>query len=271
MAMQFLNELSHVTNWTPVWDKSEKSKNHPNIPSEFAMIIVGKRNTGKTSLALKICLEADFIQYDKIMIFSPNAKTNKDWLLLYHGFKNKLTKESIKTLAMMDKTNIKHIPIPELCEYYAKNYPEADGYAPNTLIIECILTDNISSIPPPQKLDLTKKNLVIFDDCLDVKNVHIMESYFTRGRHGNANVIFITQSLIDTSKHKIRGNANFFILFKQAVSNLTYFHRDFISNEMELADFKQFIGNIWTENEHGYLAINPDTNPVFMTDDIFRV
>ena len=68
----------YITNWTPVWDKSEKSKNHPNIPSEFAMMVVGKRNTGKTSLTLKMCLEDNFFQYKVIIIFSPNAKTNKD-------------------------------------------------------------------------------------------------------------------------------------------------------------------------------------------------
>ena len=43
------------------------------------------------------------------------------------------------------------------------------------------MVDKIDQIMNPSELDKNKKNLIIFDDCVNIKNQNVMESYYTRG------------------------------------------------------------------------------------------
>ena len=89
-----------------------------------------------------------------------------------------------------------------------------------------------NSLPIPDQLDKSKKNLVIFDDCVSSKNQYLQKEYYTRGRHNNCTVFYLTQRYYDVEKI-IRDNANVIILFKQLhrsltalLNNLDYDHAD---------------------------------------------
>ena len=53
------------------------------------------------------------------------------------------------------------------------------------------LSDKINEIPPPDKLDQTKKPLIIFDDCINNINQEVMNSYYSRSRHNSCNCIYL--------------------------------------------------------------------------------
>jgi hypothetical protein len=223
------NSNNSNNSWIPEWGEPCKFINHQNIPNALAMVIVGRRNSGKTCILLQMLLNKDFLDYDNLLVFTKTDGQAK-YKLLYHGFKNGLSKESIKSL-FINQEKFNKIPIPSLCEYYAQQHPEKPT-------IKCLLRSDSTKIPQPESLDKNKKNLIIFDDCID-ENQDLAKKYFTRGRHSSCNVIFITQNFVQLDRHSIRGQANFFILFKQLNTDLTRFFKDNISTyETEIKKFK---------------------------------
>ena len=58
------------------------------------------------------------------------------------------------------------------------------------------LSDKINEIPPPDKLDKSKKHLIIFDDCINNINQEVMNSYYSRSRH-SCNCIYLSQSFLN--------------------------------------------------------------------------
>jgi hypothetical protein len=59
-------------------------------------------------------------------------------------------------------------------------------------------------------IDPSKKNLVVFDDCITDKDQDKIIEFFIRGRKKNADVIYLSQSYYATPK-TIRRNCNVFI------------------------------------------------------------
>lgn len=62
-------------------------------------------------------------------------------------------------------------------------------------------------------LDLSVRNLMVFDDCVTEKKQESIEEFFVRGRKKNAFVIYITQSYYSTPTD-IRKNCNYFAFFE---------------------------------------------------------
>ena len=112
-------------------------------------------------------------------------------------------------------------------------------------------TDGIAD---PSNLDKSKAHVIIFDDVMS-ENQKVMTDYFCRGRHNNASVFYLCQSLHQLKKHGIRQNANMFILFHQDKKTLKYFHETHISGDMPFVEFKQLRDNAWSQ-KHGYIVIN---------------
>jgi len=91
-----------------------------------------------------------------------------------------------------------------------------------------------------------------------------MEKYFTRGRHQNVNVIYLSQSWFDLDKRSIRANSNYIILFKLNKRDKSLIHSDLLSNEIDKEEFDD-LTKIWSEkykciafNTEGYLIIRND-------------
>jgi GTPase SAR1 family protein len=67
-------------------------KNHNQAtPPSFRMLIVGASGMGKTSLVMRLLLEKELLNYDKLYVFS-KLLYEPEYLVLINGFKYGLTK-----------------------------------------------------------------------------------------------------------------------------------------------------------------------------------
>ena len=60
-------------------------------------------------------------------------------------------------------------------------------------------------------------SVVIFDDMLGAKNSSQIDEFFTRGRHEDLDVYYISQSYFALPRQSIRNNSDRLILFKQTL------------------------------------------------------
>ena len=66
-----------------------------------------------------------------------------------------------------------------------------------------------------QPLNEYENSVVVFDDMLLSKQESNIDLFFTRGRHNNIDIYYISQSYFHLPKNTIRNNSNIIILFKQ--------------------------------------------------------
>jgi hypothetical protein len=212
-------------------------KNHLNLPSSFRMLIIGSSGAGKTALLLQMLLEPGFIDYNNLIIFTSTPQ-QQEYQLLNHGFENGLTKESIAAIIMNQK-DFKGIPIATLCRKYAELHKQVGG-------ITITLTDKTNELIPPDQLDKSKKNLIIFDDCITNKNQKTLASYFNKGRHNSCNSIYLSQSYFDLDR-MIRLNSNILILFKLSQRNKSDVFNNVVGTIMDRDQFYSFADNTWSK------------------------
>ena len=111
-----------------------------------------------------------------------------------------------------------------------------------------------SMIPDPAQLNVNEKNLLTLDDCfLGPQNK--AEVYYTRGRQNNCDTFYISQSYFRLSRHSIRCNMNFLILFPQDLKNVTHIYADHCDGDMTLNEFKNFCLQVWSR-EHNFVVID---------------
>lgn len=117
-------------------------------------------------------------------------------------------------------------------------------------------TDDV--IPPNE----AKRNSVfIFDDMICDKDQTSARNLFCMGRHYQADVIYLTQTFTKLSKHLIRDNCNFLILFKQDDMNLKHAYEDFgVNCDMKFDEFKKFCLESWRE-KYGFIIIDLESEP----------
>ena len=97
---------------------------------------------------------------------------------------------------------------------------------------------------PPEDLDPSVRNLVVFDDVLLDKQRNI-ERYFAQGRHANADVFYCSQSYTRVPKQVIRDNANLLILFPQDELNLKRIFENHVCGDMEFSEFTALCRSCW--------------------------
>ena len=238
------------------WNKNKVNFQHnQHIPESFRMLIVGPSGCGKTNLLFNMLLSPNFLDYDNLIIFSKTI-SQPEYQLLYHGFKNGLSKQSINDIFENQARFAKEISIQDICIEYAALRPNPGKK------IEVTFSDKFEEIPPPQKLSPNKKNLIVFDDCVNIKNQDVMENYFTRGRHQSCNSIYLSQSWFDLPGRSIRNNSNFMVFFKLNKHNKDSLYANLFSDILE----KHELDNIW-KDKYGYIALNRDTSEV--TNNLF--
>ena len=141
-------------------------------------------------------LEPNFIDYNNLLTFTTTPE-QQEYQLLYHGFLNNLTKEQIASIAI-NQDKFKGIPIPILCKKFKESLENQESSEEdNEEHITVKLSDKINEIPPPDKLDKSKKHLIIFDDCINNINQEVMNSYYSRSRHNSCNCIYLSQSFFE--------------------------------------------------------------------------
>lgn len=107
----------------------------------------------------------------------------------------------------------------------------------------------------------TKKNsIIIFDDVICEKNQENIKSFYCLGRHRNNDCFYLTQTYTRVSKHLIRDNCNFIILFRQDDLNLKHIYDDMgVACDMKFNDFRTFCLACWKE-KYGFSVIDLDSD-----------
>ena len=236
-----------MNDFLPIWENKIKFNNHKNLPNSLRCLIVGSSGCGKTCLLLKMLLTPNFLDYDNLIIFTKSS-FQPEYQLLSQGFNAGLQKEDIIGLFKLQK-NLNDYNIEDIIQLFCDTQRCKKKSKP----ITCILSDNTDDIPSPQELDKSKKNLVIFDDCVNERNQTVMDSYYTRGRHSSCNCIYLSQSYFQLPRRSIRNNANTFILFKLNSIDINNFWRDNCSTLCSKKEFGDYMKH--TTEKYKYIVV----------------
>ena len=104
-----------------------------------------------------------------------------------------------------------------------------------------------------------KGSVVIFDDMLEAKNNFQINEFFTRGRHEDLDVYYISQSYFALPKQSIRNNSDRLILFKQTLRDVQSMFYDIGAYDMNYDEFKQKCHKAGDE-KYNYLCIDMTKN-----------
>ena len=87
------------------------------------------------------------------------------------------------------------------------------------------------------------------------KQENNIDLFFTRGRHNNIDIHYISQSYFHLPKSTIRNFSNIFFLFKQTVRAIILLIHDIAGLDMNLGEWKQLCCKAWG-NVYDYLQID---------------
>ena len=104
-----------------------------------------------------------------------------------------------------------------------------------------------------------KGSVVIFDDMLGAKNSSQIDEFFTRGRHEDLYVYYISQSYFGLPRQSIRNNSDRLILFKQTLRDVQSMYYDIVAYDMNYDEFKLMCHKAWDE-KYNYLCIDMTKN-----------
>ena len=104
-----------------------------------------------------------------------------------------------------------------------------------------------------------KGSVVIFDDLLGAKNSSQIDEFFTRGRHEDLDVYYISHSYFALPRQSIRNNSDRLILFKQTLRDVQSMYYDIGAYDMKYDEFKQMCHKAWDER-FNYLCIDMTKN-----------
>ena len=104
-----------------------------------------------------------------------------------------------------------------------------------------------------------KGSVVIFDDMLGAKNSSQIDEFFTRGRHEDLDVYYISQSCFALPRQSIRNNSDRLILFKQTLRDVQSLYYNIGAYDMNYDEFKEMCHQAWDER-YNYLCIDMTKN-----------
>ena len=104
-----------------------------------------------------------------------------------------------------------------------------------------------------------KGSVVVFDDMLGAKNSSQIGEFFTRGRHEDLDVYYISQSCFALPRQSIRNNSDRLILFKQTLRDVQSMYYDIGAYDMKYDEFKAMCHKAWNE-KYNYLCIDMAKN-----------
>ena len=114
-------------------------------------------------------------------------------------------------------------------------------------------------MPDPKSFNPKDKNLIVFDDIMCDKNQDLAGSFYTRGRHNNADVIYISQNFYKLPRQTIRTNANFMVFFKLSPTDVNHIFFDSGASVdfKDINEFRNFCNKAW-QHKYGYVVIDKD-------------
>ena len=104
-----------------------------------------------------------------------------------------------------------------------------------------------------------KGSVVIFDDMLGARNSSQIDGFFTRRRHEDLDVYYISQSYFASPRQSIRNNSDRLILFKQTLRDFQSMYYDIGAYDMNYDEFKLMCHKAWDE-KYNYLCIDMTKN-----------
>ena len=104
-----------------------------------------------------------------------------------------------------------------------------------------------------------KGSVVIYDDMLGAKNSSQIDEFFTRGRHEDLDVYYISQSYFGLPRQNIRNDSDRLILFKQTLRDVQSMYYDIGAFDMIYDEFKEMCRVAWGE-KFSYLCIDMTKN-----------
>ena len=108
-------------------------------------------------------------------------------------------------------------------------------------------------------LNKYKGSIVIFDDMLGARNCSRIDEFFTRGRHEDLDVYYISQSYFALPRQSIRNNSDILILFKQTLRDVQSMYYDIGAYDMKYDEFKEMCHKACDE-KYNYLCIDMTKN-----------
>ena len=82
---------------------------------------------------------------------------------------------------------------------------------------------------------------------LGARNSSQIDEFFTRGRHENLSVCYISHSCFSLPRQTIRNNSDIIILFKQSLRDVESIYRDVGSYDKVYFEFKHMCREAWSE------------------------
>ena len=105
-----------------------------------------------------------------------------------------------------------------------------------------------------QPSEIYENSTVFFDDILLSKQEINIDLFFTRARHNNVDIYYISQSYFHFPKNTIRNISNINISFRQILRDIILLFHDIAGLDMNLEEWKQLFCKAW-ENDYDFLQI----------------
>ena len=235
-----------------VGDEDRKHVHSNRFPIDFRALLVGASGCGKTCLLMRLLLEHNVLNYNKLYVFA-RTLYQPQYQILRAGMENELPKEDIiQLLNSQQVIKCEKTTIDEVAKALRIDNDE-NGITPSG--IEAEFYDTSSNIPDPSKLDRSQRTLIVFDDVMTDRSQKTPEDYYTRSRSANCDCIYLSQNYTYLPLHTIRSNSNFMIFFKSSQQVVEQLHRAFSSVDMDYPTFKKFCKTCWN-NKYSYLVID---------------
>ena len=106
-----------------------------------------------------------------------------------------------------------------------------------------------------EDIEFYENSHVIFDDMLGCKEANHIDQFFTRSRHNNINVFYITQSWYAIPKNTVRVKASIIYIFQQSKQDTQSLYNDIAGFDMSRQEFYSFCRDAWSE-PYNYIKID---------------
>ena len=159
-------------------------------------MIIGKSGCGKITLLINLLLRPRWLDYNNIKRFGKSL-FQPEYHIIKKAFEEKLPKEVIIRL-FENQNEITYLGISPISvvEEKAKDIRDKSD-------VECKFYVSAEDVPEPREISSEKKNLMVFDDLLLVKQI-TCESYYVRGRHSNVDCFHLVQNYFIFPRQTIR-------------------------------------------------------------------
>lgn len=187
----------------------------------FRMAVVGASGSGKTNLVMNMLLEEGMLCYDRLYVVSPSLEQDK-YQHLQETFEGRDAKVRAKAVRELKARKASEEQIEE-----AVAKLEPSGYFYDT-----VDELNFDSFDPQYQ------NLVVLDDIMLDKKQDQYVNLFSRGRHFNTSVMYLSQSFFRIPK-TIRDNCSCMALFSMSRRECNEVHARMVGGDKTRTEFNE--------------------------------